>query len=236
MAELTSAGAPTPSADAVVLDAAVLEVTELNERLRALAAEGTDARIVNPAARHHLVVGVLDRITIEIEGTAGYFAASLLDGPDVHITGSAGWSLGDNLMQGRIVVEKNAGAFVGPGMRGGTIVVRGSAGNRLGQVMKGGTIIVGGDAGFMTGNMLINGTVIILGNVGQDCGEHIVAGTIYVGGSIASLGEDAVEAEFTDDDRALVTERLAPYGFTVPETMRKVISAGRLHHYKTREF
>lgn len=236
MAELAMAGAPEVASDAAVLDAAALTITEVNDGLRALAAEGRDVRVVNPAARHHLVVGVLDPITIRIEGTAGYFAASLLDGPDVHITGSAGWSLGDNLMRGRIVVEKNAGAFVGPGMRGGAIVVRGSAGNRLGQVMKGGVIIVGGDAGFMAGSMLINGTVIVLGDVGKDCGEHIVAGTIYVGGSIASLGMDAVEAEFDEDDRALVVAQLAPFGFEAPAVMRKVVSAGRLHHYKVKEF
>lgn len=236
MAELATEGSPIVASDAQILDAAILSVTELNDAVRDLAAEGRDVRIVNPAARHHLVVGVLDKITIEIDGTAGYFAASLLDGPDVHITGSAGWSLGDNLMQGRIVVEKNAGAFVGPGMRGGTIVVRGSAGNRLGQVMKGGTIIVGGEAGFMAGSMLISGTVIILGDVGKDCGEHIVAGTIYVGGSVASLGMDAVETDFTEEDHSLVVERLKPYGFEASAEMRKVVSAGRLHHYKVKEF
>lgn len=236
MAKLAEAGIPAVSEAAAVLDAAAMNVTELNESVRKLAALGTDVKILNPAARHHLVVGVLDPITIEIEGTAGYFAASLLDGPDVHITGSAGWSLGDNLMQGQIVVEKNAGAFAGPGLRGGTIVIKGSAGNRLGQVMKGGTIIVGADSGFMTGSMLIDGTIVVLGDVGADCGEHIVAGTIYVGGKIASLGEDAVEVAFAEDDLALVRERVSPYGLAVPKEMRKVVSAGRLHHYQALEF
>jgi len=236
MAKLATAGVPVLSKGAVELDAAAMTVTELNERVREIAAAGSDVRIVNPAARHHLVIGVMDPVTIEIDGTAGYFAASLCDGPDVHITGSAGWSLGDNLMQGQIVVEKNAGAFAGPGIRGGTIVVKGTAGNRLGQVMKGGAIIVGGNSGFLTGNMLINGTIVVLGNAGPSCGEHIVAGTIYVGGKIASLGADAVEAEFTDDDLALVAARVAPYAFELPGAMRKIVSAGRLHHYKVKEY
>jgi methylamine---glutamate N-methyltransferase subunit B len=236
MATALTQGSPLVSASAEVLDAERLSTTELNETVRELAAQGRDMRIVNPAARHHLVIGVLEPVNIEIEGTAGYFAASLLDGPNVRITGSAGWSLADNLMQGLVVVERNASAFAGPGIRGGTLVIRGSAGNRLGQVTKAGTIVVGGDAGFMAGSMLIDGTIIILGGAGADCGEHIVAGRIFVGGSVRTLGEDAVETDFTDDDLVEVNALLAPFGMEGHANMKKIVSGGRLHHYKAREF
>ena len=96
----------------VDLDAATLTTTEINARIRELAANGTDEiRILNPQAKHNIVVGILNACKITIEGSVGYYSSSLMDGPEVTINGNAGWAVGENLMGGKIVVTKDVGAL-----------------------------------------------------------------------------------------------------------------------------
>ena len=44
--------------------------------------------------RHNLAVGLTSRITVQIDGNAGYFIGGLGDGPDVVVDGFVGWSVG----------------------------------------------------------------------------------------------------------------------------------------------
>ena len=77
-----------------------MSTRELNRRLRELAADGTEVVILNPEARHNISVGILNRCKIDIQGSVGYFAASMIDGPEVIIDGNSGWALGENMMSG----------------------------------------------------------------------------------------------------------------------------------------
>ena len=87
----------------VSLDARSLSARELNQAIKKAALTGSEIAILNPQARHNIAVGILDSCKINIDGSVGYYAASLMDGPEVNINGNAGWALGENLMSGKIV-------------------------------------------------------------------------------------------------------------------------------------
>lgn len=215
----------------ITLDANILSVTEINRALRGAAATGGQAEIVNPRARHHLGVGILGELDLVVRGSAGYFCGCLNEGIRLKVEGSVGWFAADNLMAGEILVERNAGSCAAPGMCGGTLVVKGHMGSRPGQVMKGGSIVVGGNCGFMTGFMMIDGTIVVLGDAGDLVGHYMIGGAIYVGGKVASLGVDAVEADYTPEDDLYLSGLLAPYGLSKPGALRKFVSGQRHHHY-----
>ena len=93
----------------VTVDAAGLTTRELNARLKELAASGQEITVLNPQARHNIAVGIFESCRIEINGSVGYYAASLSDGPEIAIDGNAGWALGENLMAGKITLTKEIG-------------------------------------------------------------------------------------------------------------------------------
>lgn len=219
----------------VEIDARDKSIREINTEIKRLAQIEDEVVVLHPEARHHLGVGLIWPVKLTIAGSAGYFCAGLCDGPQVRVTHNTGWSAGDNLMSGSLVIEKNAGATVGVGMRGGEIVVRGNIGSRSGQVMKAGTILCGGNAGYMAGYMMMGGRVIIMGDAAGHLGEFMISGEIYVGGGIDSLGADAAEAEMTVEDREMIDELVDLYGLPGSRSLRKIVSAGLLHHYSTYE-
>ncbi len=220
----------------VDIDASDLTTTELNQKIKELINSGEpDIRILNPQAKHNIVVGVLKPCKIRIEGSVGYYAASLSDGPEVTIKGNAGWALGDNLMSGKIVLAKNAGASVASSIRGGEIFVGGDAGARAGISMKGGTLIISGNAGFMTGFMMQKGKIIVCGDVGEAVGDSMYEGTIYVAGKIGSLGSDAKTEEISEDELISIWDTLEQYGIKNRYQFKKIVSAKKLYHFDALE-
>lgn len=221
------------------LDAADLEPTELNLKIRELMQQGFGSITVkNPGAKHSMGVGILNRLNLTFEGSLGYFACGLIDGPNVSITGRVGWSCAENMMSGRIVVEKNAGSTFGAAIRGGDLVVKGDAGSRIGIDQKGGTIIVGGRAGAFCGFMMQRGRMIILGDAGKNLGDSMYDGLIYVGGKIQDLGVDAVEIEMTELDVKWLESKLGQYGLEAPngvENLTKITSGKQLWNYDNLE-
>ena len=89
----------------VTLIASKMSIRELNTKIKELSAQSQEITIVDPQARHNIGVGILQNATIEIDGSVGYYAASLMDGPEVTINGNAGWALGDNMMSGKIQIS-----------------------------------------------------------------------------------------------------------------------------------
>lgn len=194
------------------VDAEGKDAPEINREIKDLIAQGHGTIVIkNPGAKHSLVVGILNRMNIIIEGSLGYFGCGLLDGPNVRILGRVGWSFGENLMAGVVVVEKNAGSTFGAAIRGGDLICKGSVGSRTGIDQKGGTIIVGGDTGAFSGFMMQRGRMVICGNAGKNLGDSMYDGTIYVGGDIKDLGVDAIPAELDDTDKAWLTRKLTQY-------------------------
>jgi glutamate synthase domain-containing protein 3 len=220
-------------------DAADMEITDINNKIRALMKSGHGTITVqNPRAKHSLGVGILNRLNLNFEGSLGYFGCGLIDGANVHISGRVGWSCAENMMAGKVVIEKNAGSLFGAAIRGGDLVCKGQAGARVGIDQKGGTIIVGDSVGAFTGFMMQRGRMIILGDAGDNLGDSMYDGTIYVGGKIASLGVDCVETDMTDLDKRYLEGKLSQYGMAAPngvENMIKLTSGKQLWNYDNLE-
>ena len=220
-------------------DAKDMEIQEINLKIREMMKEGHGHIVMqNPMAKHSLVVGILNRLRLDIEGSLGYFGCGLIDGPNIRISGRVGWSFAENMMAGTIVVEKNAGSTFGAAIRGGDLVCKGDVGSRTGIDMKGGTIIVGGRTGTLSGFMMQRGRMIILGDAGPNLGDSMYDGTIYVGGKINSLGVDAVPGEMTDLEASWIENKLALYGLKAPNgaaNLQKIVAGKQLWNYDNLE-
>ena len=220
-------------------DAKGMEIQEINLKIRELMKDGHGHIVMqNPMAKHSLVVGILNRLRLDIEGSLGYFGCGLIDGPNIRISGRVGWSFAENMMAGTIVVEKNAGSTFGAAIRGGDLVCKGDVGSRTGIDMKGGTIIVGGRTGTLTGFMMQRGRMIILGDAGPNLGDSMYDGTIYVGGNINSLGVDAVLGEMTELEASWIENKLTLYGLKAPngaENLQKIVAGKQLWNYDNLE-
>lgn len=216
----------------VTLNCAELTTRELNAALAALP-DGSHARILEPWGRHNLAVGLVNSITVEIEGNAGYFIGGLGDGPDVVVDGFVGWSAGENLMSGTVRVRGNASECTGASAHGGTVIVEGDASSRAGISLKGGTVLIGGDVGHMSGFMAQAGVMLVGGDAGHALGDSLYETVIYVAGSIASLGSDARAEDLTDDDVLTVKQLadLAGFDHVDPENVTRVASARRLYNF-----
>ena len=220
-------------------DAADLDATAINARIRALMSEGHGTVVIrNPGAKHGLGVGILNRLQLYFEGSLGYFGCGLIDGPNVRISGRVGWSCAENMMAGTVVIEKNAGSTFGAAIRGGDLVCKGDAGSRTGIDQKGGTIIVGGRTGAFSGFMMQRGRMVVLGDAGKNLGDSMYDGTIYVGGKVESLGVDAVEAEMNDLDAQWLSRKLKTHDLEAPggiANMTKVVAGKQLWNYDNLE-
>ena len=211
----------------------------VNQRLRALP-DGGHARLLQPRGRHNLAVGLSSRISIDIEGNAGYFLGGLGGnrdgtGPDIVVNGFVGWAVGENLMGGSVRVRGSASQSAGSSARGGTIVIEGDASLRAGISLKGATLAIGGNAGAMSGFMAQSGVILIGGNAGHGLGDSLYEARIYVAGSIDSLGSDAVITDMSDEDTLTVKELVSEAGFDHidPTAVTKVTSARQLYHFST---
>lgn len=216
----------------VTLNCTELTTREINAALRALP-DTAEARIDEPWGRHNLAVGLTNRITVDIDGNAGYFIGGLCDGPDITVNGFVGWSVGENLMSGTVRVRGNASECAGASAHGGRIIIDGDASSRAGISLKGGTVLVGGDVGHMSGFMAQAGVMLVGGNAGHALGDSLYETVIYVAGTIASLGSDAQIEELTDSD-VLVVKRLvdeAGLDHIDPENVTRVASARQLYNF-----
>ena len=220
-------------------DATGIEPPAINARIRELLEDGHGTITVrNPGAMHGLGVGILNRLSLNFEGSLGYFGLGCIDGPNVRVSGRVGWSCGENMMAGTVLIEKNSGSCFGAAIRGGDLVCKGNTGARAGIDQKGGTVIIGGHAGAFTGFMMQRGRIIILGDAGVNLGDSMYDGTIYVGGEVKGLGTDAVPAELSELDVEWLNRKLTMYGLDAPrgvENLTKIVSGKELWNYDSLE-
>ncbi len=221
------------------IDASNMDAKAVNQRIREMMSEGYGTIVLkNPAAKHSMAVGILNRLNLIIDGSLGYFGVGLIDGPNVRIAGRVGWSCGENMMSGTVLIEKNAGSQFGAAIRGGDLVCKGDAGSRTGIDMKGGNIIVGGNTGSFTGFMMQRGRMVICGDAGKNLGDSMYDGTIFIGGEPRTLGVDAVWGEMTDLDRDWLERKLRKYD-VMPKggikSFRKIVAGKQLWNYDNLE-
>lgn len=221
-----------------VIDCSSLTTREINQQLRAWAAEGLDqVAVLNPAGRHNLAVGLDTAMKIHFHGPVGYYCGGLSDRVNLEIDASCGWSVGENLMAGQILVKGSASANAAATARGGTICILGDAGPRAGISLKGATLVVQGNVGPSSAFMMQQGRFIICGNAGSNLADSIYQGEIFVGGEIASLGADARYEPMTDQDWQILDQELSPFAINAKNyDFKKVICAQQLYHFKPRDF
>ncbi len=209
----------------------------INQEIRRhIQAGETEICVHHPQARHNLGVAVLQPVSLTMTGSVGYYCGGLIDGPRIEVQGSCGWGLAESMLSGTVIVNQNAGNSAAASIRGGTVVVRGSASARAGIAMKGGMLIVQGNSGYMTGFMMQKGTIIVCGDTAEALGDSMYEGRIFVGGRISDLGNDAVIAEVTDQDRAFLTTTLAEYDIEAPASFQKIVSGRRLWQFDKKDF
>ena len=221
------------------IDASNMDAKQVNARIREMMREGYGTIVLkNPAAKHSMAVGILNRLNLIIEGSLGYFGCGLVDGPNIRINGRVGWSCGENMMSGTILIEKNAGSQFGAALRGGDLVCKGDVGSRTGIDMKGGNIIVGGDTGSFSGFMMQRGRMVICGNAGKNLGDSMYDGTIFLGGEPRSLGVDAVWSDMTNLDKEWLEKKLKKYDVMPKggiDSFRKIVAGKQLWNYDNLE-
>ncbi len=220
------------------LNCGELTTREINQQLRAFAAEGIEEVIVlNPAGRHNLAVGLETKMTIRFRGAVGYYCGGLSDGINIEIEGNCGWSVGENLMSGQIAIKGNASANAAASARGGKICILGNAGPRAAISLKGATLIVGGNVGPGSAFMMQQGRFIICGDAGSNLGDSMYQGEIFVGGNVSSLGADACFELMSDRDWLLLTQELSVWGITAQDyEFKKIVCAKQLYNFKARDF
>jgi methylamine---glutamate N-methyltransferase subunit B len=198
---------------------------EINTEIKQQIQRG-DTRILvqDSGARHNLGVAILQPVTIQMDGSVGYYCAGLIDGPKFEIAGSAGWGLAESMMTGHVVVHGSVGNGAAAAIRGGTVVIHGDAAARLGISMKGGTVLVAGSCGYMAGFMGQKGTIIVCGDTGEAFADSMYETVCFVGGRIAELGTDAVAEEPSPKDAEFIDSMLAQH---LPPEIRKNKPAGR---------
>jgi len=222
----------------IAIDCTNLSTREINQKLKALAAEGIQSvKVLNPAGRHNLAVGITQPIAVEFQGAVGYYCGGLSEQVNIEIFGSCGWSVGENLMSGKIVVHGNASANAAASAHGGKIYIRGNAGPRAGISLKGGTLVVTGNVGYGSAFMMQQGCMVVCGDAGANLGDSIYDGVIFVGGSLSELGADAQIEAMTDDDWQLLQQELQPMGRTPQEyDFKKIVCAKQLYHFKAKDW
>jgi methylamine---glutamate N-methyltransferase subunit B len=217
---------------------------EINADIKQQVRQGEERIMVrNPGARHNLGVAILTPVTVQLDGSVGYYCAGLIDGATFEVAGSAGWGLAESMMNGLVVVRGSAGNGAAAAIRGGTVVIHGDAAARLGISMKGGTVLVAGNCGYMAGFMAQKGTLIVCGDAGEAFADSMYETVCYVGGSIANLGTDAVIEKPSAADAQLLDALLTQHLDAVTRKMlpagvefKKVVAGRKLWNFDKRDW
>jgi glutamate synthase domain-containing protein 3 len=213
-----------------VMDLSELSLRDLNARLH----EATEGHFVvsNPRGAHAVAAGITSDITVEVEGSVGYYAAGMNQRGEVTIRGNAGTGVAENMMSGTVRVTGSTTMSAGASGCGGLLVIEGDAGARCGISMKGVDIVVGGDIGHIGAFMAQAGTLVVLGNADHHLGDSIYEAEIFVRGEVASLGADCVMKEMRHDDTDHLAELLERAGLKADvDDFRRYGSARQLYNF-----
>lgn len=219
-----------------VLDPAEVGLREVNSRLHAASGDPgapKRCRIVNPAGRHNLAVGLDAEIEVSIEGHVGYYCAGMNQRATVTIHGNAGVGVAENMMCGAVEVLGDASQAAGATARGGRLLIRGQASARCAISLKGGDVVVGGSIGHLGAFMAQRGRLVVCGDAGESLGDSIYEARIFVRGEVASLGADCVEKEMKEEHVRELRSLLLSAGLedVAPEDFRRYGSARRLYNF-----
>lgn len=189
-------------------------------------------RVLNPRGAHGLACGIDAPVSVEIEGSVGYYCAGMNKQGSVLVRGNAGTGLAENIMSGTVRITGSATMSAGATGCGGLVVIEGDAGSRCGISMKGVDIVVGGSVGHMSAFMAQAGSLVVLGDAGSDLGDSIYEARLFVRGEVDSLGSDAVEKEMRPEHVAALARLLDAAAMEAdPGDFRRYGSARGLYNF-----
>lgn len=216
-------------------DLARQPLRELNAALHALKPDTNEThwRVLNPRGSHAIAVGLDAPVTVEVDGSVGYYCAGMNKRANVIVNGSAGQGLAENMMSGRVHVKGDASSAAGATACGGLLVIDGNASARCGISLRGLDIVVKGNVGHMSAFMAQAGNLVVLGDAGEHLGDSIYEARIYVRGSVKSLGTDCIEKEMREEHRRDLRRILDAAGLQDTDTgsFRRYGSARKLYSF-----
>jgi glutamate synthase domain-containing protein 3 len=213
-----------------VFDLRLETMRNLNQALHD--AETGSFRVINPQGAHAVASGIKSAITVDIEGSVGYYCAGMHQLGTVRVTGNAGTGLAENLMSGTVHITGSATMSAGATGHGGLLIVEGNAGSRCGISMKGVDIVVGGNVGHMSAFMAQSGNMVVLGDAAADLGDSMYEAHIFVRGDVESLGDDCVAKEMRPDHLKTITRLLAASGLDAASAdFKRYGSARNLYNF-----
>ncbi|WP_332643518.1 hypothetical protein [Aeromicrobium sp.] len=220
-------------ADALLFDLTTTSLREVNASLHALGKGDTKVRILHPAGKHSIAVGLTEPASVTIDGHVGYYAAGMNQAANVLINGNAGVGVAENMMSGSVWVKGSASQSAGATAHGGLLVIEGGAAARCGISMKGVDIVVGGNVGHMSAFMAQAGTLVVRGDAGEALGDSIYEARIYVRGTVASLGADCVAKDMAVEhhEQLALLLKAAGYDDDTSEYTRYGSSRGLYHFH-----
>jgi glutamate synthase domain-containing protein 3 len=196
------------------IDLGTTPLRELNQALHTLRQDTNERHWVvdNPAGAHAVAAGLDAPVTVEINGSVGYYCAGMNKQATVIVHGSAGVGVAENMMSGFVHVTGDASQSAGATGRGGLLRIDGNASSRCGISMKGIDIVVKGDVGHMSAFMAQSGNLVVFGDAGDALGDSIYEARLFVRGSVRSLGADCVAKSLGDEHRKIVADVLKRAG------------------------
>lgn len=188
--------------------------------------------VLNPKGSHAVAVGAEHPISIDVQGSVGYYCGGMNQNATITVHGSAGPGVGENMMSGTIVVKGDASQYAGATGRGGLLVIEGNASSRCGISMKGIDIVVGGSVGHMSAFMAQRGHLVVCGDAGEALGDSIYEARLYVRGKVDSLGADCIEKKMSDHHLAKLARLLEKAEIKAnPKDFRRFGSARKLYNF-----
>lgn len=196
------------------VDLSKSSVRELNSALHGLKPDTNETlwTVANPNGEHSIAAGLDVPVTVNVQGSVGYYCGGMNKHANIIIDGSAGQGVGENMMSGRIHVKGDASQSAGATGRGGLLIVDGNASARCGISMKGIDIVVKGGIGHLSAFMGQNGRLVVFGDAGEALGDSIYEARIFVRGPVAGLGADCIEKPMRDSHKAELLELLNEAG------------------------
>ena len=217
------------------VDLATAPLRELNAALHGLSSDTNETHwhVLNPRGKHAVAVGLDVPVTVEVEGSVGYYCAGMNKQATVIINGSAGQGVAENMMSGFVHVKGDASSAAGATACGGLLVIDGNASARCGISLRGLDIVVKGNVGHMSGFMAQAGNIIVLGDAGEHLGDSIYEARIYVRGKVKSLGTHCVEKKMRDKHLKELRRILDAAGLpdVEPSEFRRYGSARKLYNF-----
>lgn len=188
--------------------------------------------IDNPRGSHALAVGLDAPITVNVNGSTGYYCAGMNKQATINIKGSAGPGVAENMMSGKVVIDGDASQYAGATGHGGLLVIKGNASSRCGISMKGINIVVHGSVGHMSAFMGQSGNLVICGDAGDALGDSCYEARFFVRGQVKSLGADCEKKEMRPEHIEFLKEILTEAECDAkPEEFTRYGSARQLYNF-----